>query len=71
MGNGEPGTGTRNGNQEREPGTGNQERGTRNGEPGMGNQEWESVNECTAATHLIIQNGRRRKRIKMEQFGKM
>ena len=50
-GNGERGTG----NGER--GTGNGERGTENGERGTGNGERESGNECTAVTHLRIQNG--------------
>ena len=38
--------------------------GTGNGERGTGNRERESGNECTAVTHLIIQNGGRRKRRK-------
>ena len=40
-----------------ERGTGNGERGTGNGERGTGNGERGSVNECTAVTRLIIQNG--------------
>ena len=49
--NGERGTG----NGER--GTGNGERGTGNGERGTGNGERGPANECTAVTHLRIQNG--------------
>ena len=42
--------------------TGNGEQAMGNRERRMGSGERESGNECTAVTHLIIPNGRQRKR---------